>query len=48
MSNAHLVLMTSSACSRWVIVLDLYDVISFVQSAPIMLLAIKEDGCTIC
>ena len=48
MSNTHLVLMTSSAFSRWVIVFDLSDVISFVQFAPIMLLAIEEDGCTIC
>ena len=39
--------MTISAFSRWVIVLDLSDVISFVQFAPIMLLAIEEDGCTI-
>ena len=48
MPNAHLVLMTSSAFSRWVIVFDLSDVISFVRFAPIMLLAIEEDGCTIC
>ena len=28
-------------------VLDLSDVIYFVQFAPIVLLAIEEDGCTI-
>lgn len=41
-------LVTSSAFSRWVIVLDLSDVFSFVQFASIVLLAIEEDGCTTC